>query len=335
MMHDAKPAHLVAYVSGYGPDIAWLDVTATGGLAPVGSIASFAASPSWLAIDPSHTHLYAVSEATSQVGAYAIDQTTGALTFIDAVSSGGNGPAHATVDPLGHFVLVANYGDGAVAVLPIRADGGVAAPVQTVNAGANAHMVYVAGSHAYVPCLGSNYVAQYDFDEASGMLAPNAVPHAAVTGGPRHIAFGASAAYVIDELASTITVMSSSGPGQLTGGQTISTRAAGATGTNTGAEVWVHPSGMFVFASNRGDNNIATFAVQANGMLSLVGHTPCGGMTPRDFTIDPSGTYLYVANQNSNNVVPFRIEASGLLTAIGTPATATQPSFVGIIALPP
>ncbi len=338
----AIPRHLVAYVSGAGPDIVVYDVGASGALTRTSSVPAFRANPSFLAIDPAGTALYAVSEATSRVGAYTIDQTTGALTFINDQPSGGSGPAHVFVDRGGHYVLVANYGDGTIAVLPIRADRGIEPLQQTLSAGANAHMMVTdpTNQFAYVPCLGSDHVAQYTFDAASGSLAPSLPPLTTAAGaGPRHLAFSPSGtrAYLINELDSTLTALTLDGTtGRLTPVQTITTLPAGFTGTNSTAEVWVHPSGTYVFGSNRGHDSIVTFAVDpASGTLSLVGHTPTQGMTPRDFTLDPSGKLLFVANQASDSVVTFAVDATtGVLSAVGAPVSVPSPSFVGIVALP-
>ncbi|CAN5921978.1 lactonase family protein [soil metagenome] len=336
------PARHIAYISGYGPDIAAFELhTASGELSPLTSVAAFKASPSFLAMTP--THLYAASESASRVGAYSIDRATGALTFINDQASGGNGPAHVSVDESGKYVLVANYGGGTIAVLPVRSDGGLDAASQTISPGTNAHEILTAPGNrfVFVPCKGSDYIAQYTFDPQTGTLAPNAVPRlmTAAGAGPRHVAFAPDGAhaYLINELDSTLVALAfAASTGRLTASQTVSTRAAGATGANTGAEVVVHPSGNFVVGSNRGDNNLAVFRIAAStGMLTLVGHTATGGMTPRNFTIDPSGAWLYVANQNSSNVVTFKLDAaSGALTRTGTPITAPQPSFVGFVALP-
>jgi 6-phosphogluconolactonase len=100
--------------------------------------------------------------------------------------------------------------------------------------------------------------------------------------------------------------------------------------------VVVHPSGKLVYGSNRGDNDIAVFAIAAaTGMVTPVGHTPTGGMTPRSFAIDPSGGWLVAANQDSNSVVSFAIDpTTGRLTRVGAAVTATMPAFVGFAALP-
>jgi 6-phosphogluconolactonase len=332
----ALPMHVIAYVSGYGPAIAWFDVDlATGALAAKGSLA--APQPSFLALGGSHA--YAVSENMDRVGAYAIDPASGALSFLNDQPSQGAGPAHVSIDRGGAYVLVANYGGGTAAVLPIAADGSLAAPAQTVSPGANAHMIITDPSNrfAFVPCKGSDYVAQYTFDQ--GVLAPNGVPHIATAAGagPRHLAFAPDGAhaYLVDENASTLMVLGyDMATGRLTAQQTISTRAQGATGANTGGEVAVDPSGRFVYASNRGDDNLGVFTIAGDGSVTLASHTPSGGATPRMFAIDPTGHWLVAANQGSNNVVTFAIDAAtGALTATGAVAQATMPAFVGFVAL--
>jgi len=339
------PMHLVAYASGYGPNIQWLSVdTTTGATASAGSVASFGSSPSFLAVDATAKHLYAVDEnATGQVGAYAIDATTGALTFQNAVSSGGNGPPFVTVDGSGKWVLVANYGDGTVSVLPIMGDGSLGAPVQTLSAGNEAHMIEPDPSNrfVFVPCLGADYIAQYVFDATTGKLTPNAKPTVAAASGagPRHIAFHPSlhVAYVLAETASTVTSYAfDTTAGTLSPTQTISTLPSGFTGTNTGAEIHVHPSGKWLFASNRGDDSIVVFALDGAGAMTVHGFTKSGGTTPRDFSLDPSGALLYAANEGNGNVVPFVFDAStGALTAApGSPVSVTMASFVGFAALP-
>ena len=331
----ATPKNFIAYVSGNGPDITWYSLGSDGGLTAIDKVATFAANPSFMAITVDH--LYAVSESNSRVGAYARDPATGALTFINDASAGGNGPAHVSVDRTGKWVFAANYGNGAIAVLPIQANGGVGAPSQTINAGMNAHMIVsdVGGRHVFVPCLGSNYVAQYNFDPTTGMLAANGMLMTAAGAGPRHLAFAPDGthAYLINELNSTLTALSyNASTGQLAEINTISTRPPNATGTNTCAEVWVHPNGKFVYGSNRGDDTIAVFSVGANGGVTLIGQTSTQGMTPRMFVLDPLGRYLYAANQNSDTVVPFAIDATtGMLSATASPITARRPEFVGIV----
>jgi len=341
---DGKPptrGPLVAYASGYEPNLAVLAVGANGALTPQ-STTPAVSSPSFLAIDRAATHLYAVSEETAgRVAAYSIDHATGALTYLNDVSSKGQGPAHLAVDATGQYVIVANYDDGAVAVLPVLAGGKLGDATDTQAAGTFAHMAAIdpTNQFVFVPCKGADYIAQYRF--SGGKLIANAVPRVKTkTGaGPRHLAFhpNGKLAYLINENDSTMTAFAFDGTaGQLTPIETKSTLPAGFTGSNTGAEVWVHPSGNWVFGSNRGDDSIVTFAIDpASGKMTLKGHTKTGGKTPRAFTLDPAGAFLYAANQDSNNVVPFRFDAAqGTLTSAGAPVTVQQASFVGIVRLP-
>ncbi len=193
----------------------------------------------------------------------------------------------------------------------------------------------------FVPCKGADYVAQYVFDASSGALTPNAVPSLATTvgAGPRHLAFHPNAkwAYLIAENASTVSTLSFDvATGRLSTVDTVSTLPAGFSGTNTGAEIGVHPSGKWVFVSNRGDDSIAAFAVDAStGKLTLLGTpTKTGGKTPRDFALTPNGAFLYAANQGSNSVSAFRIDANGALRSTAGNVTLVAPSFVGVLLSP-
>lgn len=333
---STQPTRFVAYISG-GTDIAWYDVDkGTGALTAIASTPAFRTGASFLAVHGDY--LYAVASG-DRVGAYSIDRATAALTFINDVASGGTGPTHVSVDATGAYVFVANYGSGHIAVYPVQANGGLGAPTQTILAGVKAHQIVADPSNKFVvvPCLGDDKVAQYTF--ASGALAANGQLATATGAGPRHIAFTPDGkyAYLINELDSTLSALAfNATTGQLTELHTVSSRAPGAVGTNTGAEVVVHPTGKFVYASNRGDNNIAVFLIDpATGRVMLVANTSTEGMTPRNFTIDPSGTFLYAANQNSGTVVPFRIDATtGTLAYAPFPINVPTPQFVGIVALP-
>ncbi len=330
------PTRLIAYVSGYGPEITSYDFDlATGALSDARSTTAFAANPSFLAM--TQTHLYAASEGGNAIGAYAIDQATGALAFINEASSGGSGPAHVAVDRTGGFVLAANYGSGDVAVLPVRGDGGMEPAVATPNAGANAHQILAdaANRFVFVPCKGADHIAQYEL-LSTGALTPNGTVATANGAGPRHLAFAPNGdhAYLINELDSTLTVLAyDRTSGQLSPLQTLGTRAAGAGGANTGAEVVVHPNGSVVYASNRGDDTIAVFAIGGDGRVTVTGHVDTGA-TPRSFTLDPTGAWMLVANQGADTVATYRIGPSGMPTPMGAPLPAVNPSFVGFVALP-
>jgi 6-phosphogluconolactonase len=333
----------MAYASGYAPNIEIFSVDATSGaLAPKGSTASFGSSPSYLAVNPSATTLYALDESSSgAVGAYAIDKTTGSLKFLNSMPSGGAGPAFLSVDHTGKFVLVANYDSATIAVLPVQGDGSVGAALMTLNTGKAPHSIVADPSNKYVfvPCKDSDLIEQYLFDATTGALTPNATPQVMTAAGvgPRHIAFTPDAhfAYVINEMGNSMTAYSfDSSAGTLTEIESQSTLPQGASG-GAAAEVWIHPSGAWVLGSNRGDDSIAVFKIDSmTGKMTLAGVTKTGGTTPRDFTFDPSGAFVYAANQDSNSIVPFRFDATqGTLTPVATSVSASAVSFVGIVPL--
>jgi 6-phosphogluconolactonase len=203
--------------------------------------------------------------------------------------------------------------------------------------GPHAHSINLdpASRFAFVCDLGLDKVFSYRFDSAAGKLTPNDPPAVDLPpgSGPRHMAFHPSArfAYVINEMASTITAFwYDAETGVLSRAQTLSTLPAGFKGTNTCAEVAVHPNGKFVYGSNRGHDSIAIFSVDpVTGRLTAAGHEPTQGKTPRGFGIDPTGAYLLAANQDSNTVVVFRIDAStGKLTPTGQTVIVHQPCCV-------
>jgi 6-phosphogluconolactonase len=315
----------------------------TGALTSAGTVATGTA-PTFLAVDGSHTHLYAVGEATpGLVLSYSINGASGALTLINQASSGGDGPPFLSVELSGRYVFVANYGNGIISILPILASGGVAAPTTTVAVGQMPHMMIAnpAGDFVVVPCLGSDYVAQFLWAADSGVLTANAIPtvQAAPDAGPRHVAFtrDGAFAYVINEVGSTMVAYAFDGStGRLSAIQTLSTLPAGFSGTNTAAEVQIHPSERFLYGSNRGDDSIVAYALDGStGRMTVLGYAKTGGNTPRHFSLDPSGGLMLVANQTSNNITALRVDAdAGTLTPLGIVAIVDTPEFVGVVMLP-
>lgn len=309
-------------------------------------LAATVTNPSFLALDPAKTHLYTVNETgkfgdkpTGSVSAFTIDAATGALTLINQESSGGNGPAHVSVDRAGRTVLVANYGGGSVASLPIGPNGRLEPAASViVHQGSSVHPkrqtkpyghsinVDPSNTFAYAADLGADRIFIYRLDPKSSALTPATPASASLTpgSGPRHLSFHPSGtyAYVINELALTVTVFSRDAKtGALTEVQTISTLPAGqaADPSFSTAEVVVHPSGRFLYGSNRGHDSLVVYAIdEATGKLTLVQHEPTQGSTPRGFGIDPTGRYLLAGNQRSDSLVAFRIDAaSGRLTPTG------------------
>jgi 6-phosphogluconolactonase len=335
--------------------LAQLD-TATGKLdTPV--LAAEAKNPSFLAIHPNRRFLYAVGELgnfegkpAGAVGAFAFEES-GKLRPLNQQSSGGAGPCHLVVDPSGRNVLVANYSGGSVACLPIRDDGSLGPATSFIQhegssvdprrqKGPHAHSINLdaAGRFAFVPDLGLDKVLIYRLDAAAGKLAPNAPPFARLDpgAGPRHFAFHPNGryAYVINEMASTVTAFSyDAARGALKPLQTVSTLPGGFEGNNTTAEVVVHPSGRFLYGSNRGHDSIAVFSIDpATGKLAPLGHTSTRGRTPRNFNLDPTGTWLLAANQSTDNVAVFRVDArTGKLRPTGQSVTVGAPVCIEML----
>ena len=310
------------------------------------TVAAEMTNPSFLALSPDRRYLYAAGEGESArhegqpsgtVTAYSIDPATGALALINTSVSAGRHPCHVSIAPDGAHVLVANYSTGNVAVLPVRADGGLEAPSSidqhtgssvhpSRQKGPNAHSINPSldGRHAYAANLGTDKVYVYRIDSKSHALAP-AEPASislAPGSGPRHLAFSPDArhAYVINELANTLTTFAvDPTTGALKTLQTLPTLPEKFAAQNTTAEVAVHPSGRFVYGSNRGHNSIALFTADPHtGALTFVEHVPTQGRNPRHFALDPSGRWLIAANQDESSLVVFAIDSkTGRLTPTG------------------
>ena len=328
--------------------------SATGKLTPLG-LAAETASPAFLAIHPNHRYLYAVNEVskfdgqkTGSVSAFSIDRSTGKLTSLNTVSSGGPGPCHLTVDHTGKYLLVANYGVGSVAMFPILANGGLAKATVILphkghsidpkrQDGPHAHSIYVSADNRFVVSadLGTDQVYVYRFDATNGTLTPNDPPSAAVPPGtgPRHFAFHPNAkfAYVIEEMGSSLTSFSyDAAHGVLHPLETIKTTPSDYKGYNDCAELYIHPTGKFLYGSNRGHDSITVFFIDSvKGTPTPIEYVPSGGKTPRGFGIDPTGTYLIAGNQDSNTLAVFRIDAkTGRLTPTGQKEDVQQPVCV-------
>jgi 6-phosphogluconolactonase len=320
---------------------------ATGEITPLGTagLAAETENPSFLAEHPNHRFLYAVNETSAgAVSAFSINRATGTLTLLNRVSSRGGSPCHLELDRSGKWLFVANYGGGSIAAFPVQADGklGEASAFfqhegKSVNAarqsGPHAHATVVSPDNKFVLAadLGLDKVFAYRLDATAG-LVPADPPFSAIKpgSGPRHLAFRPDAkfAYVLNEMLSSVGAYSyDAGRGALTELQTLSTLPEGFSADNSGAEIATHPSGKFLYTSNRGHDSIAIFRIDAaKGTLTAAGHVPTQGKTPRGFGIDPSGQYLVAGNQNSGTVVVFRIDQqTGGLTPTGTTLQVGSP----------
>jgi 6-phosphogluconolactonase len=331
-----------------------LDLATGTPTAPV--LAAETKSPSFVALHPNRRFLYAVGEAGGTggtVSAFALD-AGGDLKPLNTQPSGGGGPCHLIVDPAGRNVLVANYGGGSVAVLPVAQDGLLAAPSsvrQHQGSGPNARrqekphahgvVLDAAARFAFVPDLGADRIFIYRYDAGRGLLEPNDPPAAALDpgAGPRHIAFHPSGRflYSINELRSTVTAFKyDAQKGALEPVQTISALPQGFEGQSSTAEVQVSRDGRFLYGSNRGHDSLAVFAIDAaTGRLTPKGHVPSGGKSPRHFAIDPTGQWILAAHQGSDNIVVFKLDAAtGMPAPNGKAVTVSKPVCVEMMPLP-
>ena len=338
--------------------------TATGKLSELG-VAAETPDPSWVAVYPSGKYLYAANEAgkASTVSAFAVDAKSGKLTLLNHAPSLGEDPCYLSFDKTGKYVLVANYGSGTVAVFPVLADGrlgehtalvkdqGATGPNKERQEAPHAHWIETSldDRSVYVADLGLDRVLRYGFDATNGTLSTAPVQsnwsHSVLDlsaklargAGPRHAAFSRNGEmYVLGELQSTVTAFQMIGTDDFvpTVFQRISALPKGFSGRNNAAEIALHPSGRFLYTSNRGNDTIAVFNVQRrDGRLSLVANIPTGGKEPRHFAIDPSGNYLLAENQLSNNIVVFKIDlATGLLAPTGQVLDVPSPVDLTFVA---
>lgn len=315
--------------------------TADGSLTPLGVVAE-ARSPGFVEIDPSGERLYSTGASAEGaatdwqgVASYSINRESGQLTLINGVGAEGRGTCHVTVDSQGHTVAVANYGSGSIASMSVAEDGTLSQAVSahqhegsSVNEerqkGPHAHSVNFSPDDRFLIAadLGTDEVIVYSHDPATSKIERHSVVKPAPGSGPRHFAFHptGSYAYVINEMASTVTGYTwDAAAGELTEIQTIGTLPEDFTEFNKTAEIVVHPSGRFLYGSNRGHNSLAVFSVDpATGQLTFVEHVTEGIVWPRNFRIDPTGQYLISANRDTNNVVVFSIDQqTGRLTPTG------------------
>ncbi len=323
---------------------------ATSGTLSALELAAVAKNPSFLALHPTLPVLYAVSEAPGPDGkpagavmAYAIDKATGRLTLLNHQSSGGSGPCHLSVDRSGSVVVAANYGGGSTICLGLRADGSLEPVVAGATGGFIQHGYDRAGEaginrsrqekphghsadidpdgrFAFVCDLGLDEVLVYALDTERATIQPHGSAAVKAGAGPRHFALhtGGRHAYCVNELDLTVTAFAlDPQAGRLTPIQSLSTLPEGVT-DRTGfscAEIAVHPSGRFLYASNRGHDTIAVYCIDAaTGKLTFQAAVPAGVQTPRHFAISPDGKHLLTEGQNSNTVAIFSVDpTSGML----------------------
>jgi 6-phosphogluconolactonase len=327
--------------------------------------------PGWLTLHPGRRYLYAVNEVHEfegrpggGVSAFTIDQMTGQLSPLNTQPTGARLACHCVVDGTGRYLLVSTYLEGTVQLFPIEADGRLSAACDVhQHEGSSVHPRRQARAHphsvnldpasrfALVADLGSDRVVVYELDPDRGRLIPHPDRDAQVSpgSGPRHMAFHPDApfVYLVNEMAATVTAFAyDAATGTPREIQTLSILPGGFTGFRSAAEIAVHPSGRFLYCTNRsygssgepperGEDSIVWFEIdQGGGRLTPRGRAHAGGETPRSFMIDPSGDRLYVSNQRSHNLTAFRIDPeTGTLSPTGLVTPTPVPVCLQIAVL--
>lgn len=322
-----------------------------------GELAGEASNPSFLTIHQNRKHLYAIGELYDKtkggaLTAFEIDSATGKLKQLNQVGTRGGGPCHLLVDKTGKNVVVANYGGGSVAAFPLEADGRVGEAASYIQhkgssidpkrqQGPRAHSVNITPDNrfVFVADLGLDQVLVYKFNAAKCELTPNDPPFVKVRpgGGPRHFSLHPSGkfAYSNSEMGNAVTAFRFDGSkGVLTEIQYIPTIPGDWKGVSHTAEVLCHPSGKFLYCSNRGHDSIAVFRIGKDGKLTNVEYAPTLGKTPRNFNIDPTGAYLIAANQQTDNLVVFKIDqGTGKLVPTGQSVESGAPVCIKFLAI--
>lgn len=312
-------------------------------LEPLGAVAEMV-SPSFVAIHPNQQFLYSVAEMdtgngnkTGAVAAFSIDPNSGKLKLLNKVSAHGGHPCYVSMDHSGKSLLAASYNTGSIAVCPIMNDGRLGEATESIQysgssinpqrqEGPHAHSINVSPDNRFALAadLGQDKIFVYHLDAENGKLIPNEPPFISLKpgAGPRHFAFHPSGKflYSMNELYSTVTVFAFD---SLTGAtneiETVTTLPNDFTEFNKTAEILVHPTGRFLYGSNRGHDSIVVYAIeQSTGRLTLVDWTSTQGKTPRNFGIDPKGEFLIAANKDTDSIVLFKIaQESGKLIETG------------------
>ena len=319
-------------------DGAWSLIQTVGGLD----------NPALFTLTRDSTRMYCVHGGRNLMSAFAVDRATGMLTLLNQVDCQGNNPVDSALDPTERFLVIANYGSGAVAVMPVGDDGrllpvsqlvqleGTPGPNPKEQSSSHPHAVIFDPTGQFVIVPDKGFDRTYLFRFQDGRLSPTEQGSIAAAGGaaPRHTAFHPSlpVLYVNNELDSTVTVFGWVA-GRATGRQVISTLEAGHTGHNTTAEIVASPCGQYLYVSNRGQDSIVRFVIAPDsGRLTYAAAVLTGGKRPRFFTLGPDARQLYAANQDSDDIVVFDVAAdSGELVPTGVHISVGSPSAVSFV----
>ncbi len=351
-MHRYK-VYVGSYTSNGGKGISVYDMDGvTGELRLIRSHPGVV-NPSYLALSPDRKNLYAVNEVSAYYGqpdgsvsAFAIG-ADGDVGFLNQRSTSGGSPCHLALDRTGKILLVANYGGGGIATFAVQGDGKIGPQVSCKTphglgtgtgrqAGPHPHCIGTdpGNKNIWVADLGLDQITQHAFDPDSGEIRSDGTTLDMPAGsGPRQFIFHPSgeALFVLHELKSLLTVWRLGDDGQWRLSQSLSSLPEDViSAENYPSGLAWHPSGKFLYLSNRGHDSLAWFEFDRDTVsLKLRGHVPACGRFPRHFAFDPSGTFLLVANQKSDAVATFRIDVeSGRPVLLGEGLEVATPACI-------
>ncbi len=330
----------------------------TGQLTHVRHVTEGIHRPLYTTTNPTQQYLYVadlVPKQNDAIAAYAINAKTGDLQFLNSKPSGGKVPCYVNISPDHHAALVANYSNGTVSLLNLESDGKIGQTLVTQeHQGHSVHPKRQKTSHphsfqfspdgrfALAADLGTDRIVIYRVNAKNNTLQPNDPPYFTTPpgSGPRHLVFDSTGtqAFATTELDNTILSMRyDPQAGTLKLIEVISMLPQGTTADSYAADLHIHPNGKFLYASNRGTDNIVIMSIDpASGKLEVVGHEPTQGSFPRGFAIEPTGRFLYVANERSDNVVVFKIDPqTGKLSPTGQTVELDAPMCITFIPIKP
>ncbi len=295
-----------------------------------------------LFLHPNKDKLFAAHVGSTTLASFDLDRESGELALINKIDTGLSTPAQTITDSAGRFLLTAYYSGGGLTVHRIGEDGSIGDLVQRIDTGIKAHCIQLDASErfAFVPHVcPTNKTSQFRFDAENGQLKPNEPPEVTPPDdntGPRHLCFSndGDVAYIVNEQGNTVTAHRfDEESGTLTIFQHLDSLPPDADRSGHTAHIEIHPSGKWVYASNRGHDSIVGYHVDADGSLSPFGHFPVPS-SPRSFNAEPSGRFLYCAGESAGRMVTFSVDQkSGELQRVGECEVGKSPFWVMAVTL--
>jgi 6-phosphogluconolactonase len=346
----------------HGEGIYLVDVDTGTGMLSNARLMAKTPSPSWISLSPDGRFLYAGNEIgnfngskSGSVSAFAVDKASGKLTFLNAVSSEGAGPAYVAAHPSGKYLLSANYAGGSLTVLPVKPDGSlgtatdVVHPSGTLNpprasdnlpgnfdpsdhSASHVHMVGFdpKGDYVIADEAGLDQILVFKLDLTTGKLTPVSNTPSLPGSAPRHFVFDPEGRlfYQLQEQDSMLTVYDfDPTTGKLARGESISALPKGFAGSGLASELLISKDGRHLYSANRLHDTVTSFSADRKGHIERLGEVPTGADTPRSLALDPSGKFVFSLNQIGDSVTGFRVDTNGMLKftgqylPLGTPAT--------------